>query len=513
MTKVLVFGSSGTARLFRSGEYDYNPPSPQYLYYQGYITLKPGFHTYPDQEVHIGPNIVVPPGATIEGEDWLETAMFYDKYGRVIQTKAQNHLGENDLISTQYDFSGKVLRTISDHSSEYDDVKVLDRFTYDHTGRLVRTYQTINDAQFELVVTENEYNELGQLIKKNLHYPDEPINNPINVFLQSWDYSYNIRGWLEFVNDHNNFDGSIFSYRLRYDEPWGSTGNEAYYNGNISSVTWGDPDTSPIVTYNAYTYDDLNRLKQSQIYHWYNGGWDDPREEYKVYDIVYDLNGNIKNIKRNKGVDGGSPMDDIEYTYHENAGNRLKKVQDVVTSSWSGIDFSDNGVNLTEEYLYDGNGNMIEDKNKGITVTYNYLNLPETVNWTDGEKIEWMYDANGTKLRKTVFDADGEAMFVNDYANGYVYNTNFSDALPQLSFFTFSEGRVLKTGSTFEYEYHVKDHLGNVRMTFEDNNGTPLVKERNFYYPFGLTVTTGNILGPTICLEQALNAMDISYLY
>jgi hypothetical protein len=63
---------------------------------------------------------------------------------------------------------------------------------------------------------------------------------------------------------------------------------------------------------------------------------------------------------------------------------------------------------------------MIEDKNKGITVAYNYLNLPEKVEWTNGKKIEWMYDSNGAKLRKTVFDHLREAIFVCNYTNGYV---------------------------------------------------------------------------------------------
>ena len=230
------------------------------------------------------------------------------------------------------------------------------------------------------------------------------------------------------------------------------------------------------------------------MYYWQSGGWNNAREEYKVFDIDYDLNGNIKNIKRNK--DDGNLLDNLTYTYdHNNNSNVLKIVEDVVTGSWSGIDFSDNGYHLTEEYEYDANGNMVQDKNKGITVEYNYLNLPETVSWTgDERKIEWMYDANGTKLRKTVFDADGEVMIVTDYANGYVYNMNSGDEYPQLSYFMFNEGRVVKTGSSFEYEYHVKDHLGNVRLTFKNNNGTAEVTGRNFYYPFGLTVTS-NITG------------------
>ena len=42
--------------------------------------------------------------------------------------------------------------------------------------------------------------------------------------------------------------------------------------------------------------------------------------------------------------------------------------------------FFDNGSNFTSnEYLYDANGNMASDANKGITVAYNHFNLPTEV--------------------------------------------------------------------------------------------------------------------------------------
>ncbi len=43
---------------------------------------------------------------------------------------------------------------------------------------------------------------------------------------------------------------------------------------------------------------------------------------------------------------------------------------------------------------------MIEDKNKGIIIEYNHLNLPTRVTFGNGNKLEWIYDAAGIKLTK-----------------------------------------------------------------------------------------------------------------
>ena len=69
--------------------------------------------------------------------------------------------------------------------------------------------------------------------------------------------------------------------------------------------------------------------------------------------------------------------------------------------STAGYAFNDNGnkyeQTLQDEYGYDLNGNMTRDDNKGITVTYNALNLPTNVDFgitgmpgsSSGNKIEW----------------------------------------------------------------------------------------------------------------------------
>ena len=61
------------------------------------------------------------------------------------------------------------------------------------------------------------------------------------------------------------------------------------------------------------------------------------------------------------------------------------------------------------------------------------------------------------------------------------------------------EGRITPDGAAFRYEYNIKDHLGNTRLTFADinNNGavditgvatTTEILTENHYYPFGMNM-------------------------
>jgi len=51
------------------------------------------------------------------------------------------------------------------------------------------------------------------------------------------------------------------------------------------------------------------------------------------------------------------------------------------------------------------------------------------------------------------------------------------------------EGRLLPQGSGFAYEYHLKDHLGNTRVTYiAGANGSTAISQNTAYYPFGLQI-------------------------
>ncbi|EJL64498.1 RHS repeat domain-containing protein, partial [Flavobacterium sp. CF136] len=118
-----------------------------------------------------------------------------------------------------------------------------------------------------------------------------------------------------------------------------------------------------------------------------------------------------------------------------------------------------------------------KDNNKNITViTYNHLNLPTKITFATTGSIVYIYNATGQKVQKIVNET-GKAAITTDYLGGYQYD----NAL--LKFFPTAEGYVEPSGSSYKYVYQYKDHLGNVRLSYDK---TLAIKEESNFYPFGL---------------------------
>jgi len=116
-------------------------------------------------------------------------------------------------------------------------------------------------------------------------------------------------------------------------------------------------------------------------------------------------------------------------------------------------------------------------------IDYTYNNLPEKVVMSTIEVEDIMYfwyDAAGQKLRKQT-RTDGAIVATTDYAGSFVYENNF------LQYILTDEGRIVydRFNDTYQYQYFLKDHLGNTRILF-DENGTVL--QDNSYYPFGMAI-------------------------
>ncbi|WP_455968894.1 hypothetical protein [Butyricimonas virosa] len=58
-------------------------------------------------------------------------------------------------------------------------------------------------------------------------------------------------------------------------------------------------------------------------------------------------------------------------------------------------------VNNWTSYAYDAGGNMTVDGLRGISISYNILNLPETVS-IGNEKVSYIYTSSGEKLATRV---------------------------------------------------------------------------------------------------------------
>ena len=397
----------------------------------------------------------LPTGSKIRvlGTDhFITTITHYDAKGRAIYGATDNPFLETvDIVETKLDFVGKALKTRSFHTRNSTTIGTLDLFTYDHVGRLKSQSQCLGDEtiawecggaanvpvnleyltnanipsivkvsgsillksgvhligtgnqsySFKIVsganttpeelITLNNYDELGQLENKKVGGAVDATEIKLSAGLQTVDYTYNVRGWLKAINQDVHEDNDLFNFSLNYNTPTLS-GATALFNGNISETHWKTANDNLARNY-YYKYDPLNRITTAT----------DNTGKFNLSGITYDKNGNIKSLTRNGWQDNGGSsylnMDVLTYDYGTENANKLYKVRDDGNDNHG---FKD-GTNTNDDFVYDGNGNMITDANKGIIgITYNHLNMPTriTVTGSNAGTVDYVYAADRTKLRK-----------------------------------------------------------------------------------------------------------------
>ncbi|NHN28161.1 type IV secretion protein Rhs [Flavobacterium jejuense] len=421
----------------------------------------------------------------------------YDDRYRPVSTYTSNHLGGFTQVDSKLDWAGKTEYTVTTHKYDTNGtvVTITDTFEYTDQDRLKLHKQLIAGGS-EQLIAKNEYDELGQLISKNVGGTDATGATG----LQTVDYTYNIRGWLKAINDVENIGTDLFAFKISYNNPEDAT---ALYNGNISETFWKTSSDNIKRKY-KYSYDNLNRLLQAN--------YSKPESVSPTLDnylekLTYDKNGNIQNLIRNGGRDtdsdsvGVNPIDNLSYTYHPEKKNQLMNVFDAEPSPQG---FKDDGDGITDpngdDYAYDANGNMTSDQNKGIgSIVYNHFNLPTKI-VVGTNTIEYLYNATGQKVSKKV--TENSVITKTDYlAGGFQYKDS------NLQFFPHAEGYVnaslvdyncptckgIKIVA-YNYVFHYTDHLGNIRLSYGVDPNTLGLKiiEENHYYAFGLKHTNYN---------------------
>lgn len=435
---------------------------------------------------------------------YIQTVYYYDSHGQVVQTRSNNQLGGYDFVYNQYNFSGNVTQSLNLHTtnSSYEgSVMEIYKYTYDHAGRLIDTkYKLDNNA--EILLATNKYDELGRLKEKRQH------NNKNQV-----QYQYNIRNWLTQIQDGD------FKQNIYYNENLISHRDiKPYFNGNISMTTWTYKDREENY---KYTYDKLNRLEYTHNYA-YGNLWSRMEEVF-----TYDKNGNIKQLLRLNDNNISEWEDYPDYEFNDILrmaynGNQLMEVSDMEGSQnlFSVKEYHD--LNSTEnDFAYDANGNMTKDLDRDIvTIRYNLLNLPEIVQFRNGNQIKNTYTADGRKLRSeyyTAYDGILEPISVGNIRDCSIwwpffsyravsYANNKEYDIRSHSKYTFlettrihnSEGYMQKeyeqggTGAiSSAYNYYRKDHLGNNREVWTVNGNNVATIQRTQYYASGLPWAEG----------------------
>ncbi|NVO86395.1 hypothetical protein [Hymenobacter terrestris] len=231
-------------------------------------------------------------------------------------------------------------------------------------------------------------------------------------------------------------------------------------------------------------------------------GWGAERGNYRFSAASYDAGGNLLTLRRRGLVAPASrtvaaqyaETDNLRYRYaaasssNEPSSNRLLRVDDLAPAATAfgaarlperpDFTYGATGGSQQPDYSYDAAGSLTADANKGIRlIRYNHLQLPERLEWANGNVLEYTYSAAGQKVSKLATEA-GKTAVRTDYVGAWQYERD------SLRWLTHAEGRALyqykkdlagQPLTKVNYEYTLKDHLGNLRVAFHPG-------ERTSYY-------------------------------
>lgn len=367
------------------------------------------------------------------------TAYGYDALGRLMRSVTQYADGHKNTTVISYDFAGNptstVVTGVRPGGGTTDVLSVTT--TYDARERPSSTVSvlTIGGNEKARNTTAYSYDALG----RQSAVSSGPTSS---ADLLTSQYGYTLQQWMSSISAE--LDGrTVFSETLGYDSPSNSLGGPSY-TGLITrkNETWTIPtgpspsQVQPVSRTEDYAYDYAARLS----------GWDDASNGEN---ISYDARGNITSRSPRYGSSGT-----ITLTY---TGDRLatRKV----------------GTGTAVSFAHDSFARMTTDAESGLSITYNALDLPETVSMGNTLKAKYTYLSDGTKV--SAFDASGAGLV---YRGPFTYRRSSGGTLAFESA-PFDRGRLTEAGA----RYHVTDHLGSVRAVIDGNASTTTYPLAGFY--------------------------------
>ncbi len=421
--------------------------------------------------------------------NWLYKYIFYDKYNRPIQVRSNNHLSAtlDNLATTTYDFEGKALQTVEYHNGGgTNQTSTITRMDYDFASRPLRTIHQINGAP-EVVATAYQYNELGQLVEKNLHCTD--CNDPalsqpgatVGVSLQRTAYSTSEQALVatESITLSPGFEvlsGSDFSAKVvspvaTVPPSGGNYLQSIDYRYNIRG--WVSSINNASLTDDGTTNDDTGDYFGMEFaYNTVDAG---------LGNAAY-YNGNISAVKWKSPFESSGAEGQQSYKYNYDKSDKLK--QGVYSkrgiAAW---DQDSDGFN--ESMTYDHNGNMMSMQRKMVKRTLqNDFSIVSTTQMMDD--LAYSYASGEGNRLTSVEDTGMEDGFKNGASTSTEYNYNnngsmVSDAnkgIDSTAYNVLGKPEIvwLSNGQRLEYTY---DGAGN-KLTLELYQADTLAKTTDY---------------------------------
>ena len=378
---------------------------------------------------------------------------YYDYRDRIVQTQGNSHDGYHEAEYVSYNFSGNATsRKLTHGGGGYNDQFYT--YAYDGWGRLTQKRHKYNSGDW-VTLASCTYDPLGRLSAN--------LRNGVNS--NKTEYTYNVRSWPTAIQNTH------FSQSLYYNTVPAGLSSAPRYGGSVSSMQW---ELNAETHSYCFSYDALDRLLSAS--------YDNTlyMEDYFDTEYEYDDHGNLMYIGRY--AQSATPnlyerVDDLTLTYD---GNRLTDISQGADMD----DFCDyvpyGDPEATDgTCTYDQNGNMTANHRKGISsIVYNPLNLPERIQFTNGNTIQLTYDMTGGKKRvvyTTMSSAGGLPVTTTlDYCGPMVYQ-DYS-----LKYIRLEDDGIWNANGS--YCFYIRDHLGSVRSVNKLNGSCVQTSQ---YYPFG----------------------------
>jgi len=485
--------------------------------------------------------------------------------------------GKTDQFIHKYTYDAdNRIQTASTSSDAYLWFKEASYKYYAH-GPLART----EVGEYRVQGQDYYYTLQGWIKGVNMPFDGDPGADGVGASKVGKDvYAYTL-GYYQ--NDYKASNASVILSDTR-DQQWARyntlMGNTGLYNGNIS---WMTTDLAKIGEVNAsrvkgmqamlYRYDQLHRIKKSQSLTAYTSGsgFATRTATPAAYDenYSYDANGNILTLQRYDGNTPATLMDDFQYKYYANS-NRLMSVRPITrdttytgaittsntriyrnitinnsayvpTGSQVKLEATDNifmGEAFHSEgtadffahilgdgdgiYNYDAIGNLIEDKEQAMKISWTPYGKVREVRKKDNTQItSFLYDAAGNRVSKNVVNSGTTTTthYVRD-ASGNVMGVYTNTVLTEQPVYGSArlgqyKGGVAEAALTLgKRNYELSNHLGNVLAVITDNVSfqgaivSAKVISSSDYYPFGLEMKGRSYTDPTASYRYGFNGKE-----
>jgi RHS repeat-associated protein len=257
------------------------------------------------------------------------------------------------------------------------------------------------------------------------------------------------------IYQHNNhdIDGRLESIGLN--KGFNSLHNREYVYDGANQITDIINHTNTELSQH-YSYDVLSRLTGAT-------------GEYGELAYGYDEVGN--RLSRRWQLANGQVQLDESYQYAQTS-NQLNVVQD---------------EGATRQLTYNDNGNTEFDSKQGKTLTYNAENRLTHITFADGSEANYIYNAKGQRVVKTLTDASGKVTTTHYHFNqqNLLIAETDDGGQPLVEYIYLNKQRVASvryqdTEQSLDYVHN--DHLGSPML---QTNGKAKITWRNQTLPFG----------------------------